>query len=165
MPDPATYRPQELADMPRNAEHFMGWSHNPRPIEMIRARPILETTTRVNALLRGDIDATGSYLPFDNVTFRRCLSMAFNYRGFISGILKDYAVRNGGPIPKNLWGRRPTGRAIRSTSNRHARPATRPAPRGRPSTARSRSTSRASSRRPPRRPNCSSPTCGGSASP
>ncbi|WP_439577021.1 ABC transporter substrate-binding protein [Elioraea sp.] len=136
--DPATYRPQELADLPRNAEHFMGWSHNPRPIELIRSRPILETTTRVNALLRGDIDATDSYLPtdmvervarargvrvardesmrvmvirmnnqrapFDNANFRRCLSHAFNYQGFISGILKDYAVRNGGPIPKNLWG-------------------------------------------------------------
>lgn len=136
--DPATYRPQELADLARNPDHFMGWSHNPRPIEVVRVRSILETTTRVNALLRGDIDATDSYLPtdmvervarargvrvardesmrvmvirmnnqrppFDNVHFRRCLSHAFNYPGFITGILRDYAVRNGGPIPKNLWG-------------------------------------------------------------
>ncbi|MCC7427004.1 MAG: ABC transporter substrate-binding protein [Alphaproteobacteria bacterium] len=136
--DPSTYRPQELVDMTRFREHFLGWSHNQRPIDVVRSRPILETTTRVNALLRGDIDATDSYLPtdmvervsrsrgvrvardesmrvmvlrinnrrppLDNVHFRRCLSHAFNYMGFISGILKDYAVRNGGPIPKNLWG-------------------------------------------------------------
>lgn len=133
-----TYRPQELLDLPRFADHFMGWSHNPRPIEVIRTRPILETTTRVNALLRGDIDATDSYLPtdmvervsrsrgvrvardesmrimvirmnnrkppFDNVHFRRSVSHAFNYPGFITGILRDYAIRNAGPIPKNLWG-------------------------------------------------------------
>lgn len=136
--DPATYRPQELADLTRHREHFMGWSHNEKPIDVVRSRPILETTTRVNALLRGDIDATDSYLPtdmvervsrargvrvardesmrvmvirmnnrrppFDNVHFRRCLSHAFNYPGFITGILRDYAVRNSGPIPKNLWG-------------------------------------------------------------
>lgn len=136
--DPASYRPQELADLTRHREHFMGWSHNEKPIDIVRVRPILETTTRVNALLRGDIDATDSYLPtdmvervarargvrvardesmrvmvirmnnrrppFDNVHFRRCLSHAFNYPGFITGILRDYAVRNGGPIPKNLWG-------------------------------------------------------------
>lgn len=42
--------------------------------------------------------------PFDNANFRKCVSYAFNYKGFISGILKDYAVRNAGPIPKNLWG-------------------------------------------------------------
>lgn len=136
--DPTTYRPQELADLIRNRDHFLGWSHNERPIEIVRVRPILETTTRVNALLRGDIDATDSYLPtdmvervsrargvrvardesmrvmvirmhnqrppFDNVHFRRCISHAFNYQGFISGILRDFAVRNPGPIPRNLWG-------------------------------------------------------------
>ncbi len=42
--------------------------------------------------------------PFDNVNYRRALSHAFNYKGFISGVLKDYAVRNAGPIPANLWG-------------------------------------------------------------
>ncbi len=29
--------------------------------------------------------------PFDNVHFRRAISHAFNYKGFISGVLKDYA--------------------------------------------------------------------------
>ena len=136
--DPSTYRPLEIVDMKRNPDHFYGWSDNPKPIEIIRAHPVKETSTRVLALLKGDIDATDSYLPtdqverveksktavvardesmrimiirmnnakppFDNINFRKCLSYAFNYKGFISIILKDFAVRNAGPIPKNLWG-------------------------------------------------------------
>lgn len=136
--DPATYQPVQQADLKRFPDHFMGWGHNPTPVEIVRKRNILETTTRVNALIKGDIDATDSYLPtdqvervlasktatvskdqsmrvmvlrmhnrrppFDNVNYRRALSHAFNYKGFISGVLKDYAVRNAGPIPANLWG-------------------------------------------------------------
>lgn len=136
--DPATYRPQENVDMKRFKDHFYGWSDNKAPVEIIRASPVKETSTRVLALMRGDIDATDSYLPtdqvervqkakgvnvardesmrtmiirmnntkppFDNANFRKCVSYAFNYKGFISGILKDFAVRNAGPIPKNLWG-------------------------------------------------------------
>ena len=136
--DAATYKPVEELDMMRNAAHFMGWAHNAKAIDIVRCRNIKETTTRVNALLKGDIDATDSYLPtdqverilasktatvskdesmrvmvlrmnnkkapFDNVNYRRALSHAFNYKGFISGVLKDYAVRNAGPIPANLWG-------------------------------------------------------------
>jgi peptide/nickel transport system substrate-binding protein len=136
--DPATYRPQEMADLHRFEDHFYGWSDNDRPIDVVRANTVQETSTRVLALIRGDIDATDSYLPtdqververadgvnvardesmrvmiirmnnqkppFDNVNFRKCVSHAFNYEGFISGILKDYAVRNAGPIPQNLWG-------------------------------------------------------------
>ncbi len=138
MLDAASYKPAEELDMKRNAAHFMGWKHNAKPIDIVRCRNIKETTTRVNALLKGDIDATDSYLPtdqvervlkaknvrvikdetmrvmiirmnnrkppFDNVHFRRAISHAFNYKGFISGVLKDYAVRNAGPIPQNLWG-------------------------------------------------------------
>jgi peptide/nickel transport system substrate-binding protein len=136
--DPSTYRPKEVADLKRNKAHFYGWSDNPKPIDIVRAHPVKETSTRVLALIKGDIDATDSYLPtdqvervqksksatvardesmrimiirmnnkrapFDNINFRKCLSHAFNYTGFISGILKDFAVRNAGPIPKNLWG-------------------------------------------------------------
>jgi peptide/nickel transport system substrate-binding protein len=136
--DPASYRPQEAVDLIRNEEHFMGWEHNPDPIDLVRARPVLETSTRVLALIRGDIDATDSYLPtdqverieradgvhvaqdesmrifiirmnnskppFDNVNARKCFSHAFNYEGFITDILKDYAIRNPGPLPANLWG-------------------------------------------------------------
>jgi peptide/nickel transport system substrate-binding protein len=136
--DPASYQPVQQLDMKRNAEHFLGWSSNKSPVDIVRRRNILETTTRINALIKGDIDATDSYLPtdqvervmasktatvskdqsmrvmvlrmnnrkppYDNVNFRRALSHAFNYKGFISGVLKDYAVRNAGPIPANLWG-------------------------------------------------------------
>jgi peptide/nickel transport system substrate-binding protein len=136
--DAASYKPDEAADLKRNPAHFMGWGHNSKPIDIVRCRNIKETNTRVNALIKGDIDATDSYLPtdqvervqkaknvkviqdetmrvmvirmnnqkppFDNVHFRRAISHAFNYKGFISGVLKDYAIRNAGPIPQNLWG-------------------------------------------------------------
>lgn len=136
--DASTYRPQEIVDLHRFDDHFYGWSDNKNPVDVIRAHAVQETSTRVLALIRGDIDATDSYLPtdqververadgvrvardesmrvmvirmnnkkppFDNVNFRKCLSHAFNYEGFISGILKDYALRNAGPIPQNLWG-------------------------------------------------------------
>ncbi|MCO6386968.1 ABC transporter substrate-binding protein [Aliihoeflea sp. 40Bstr573] len=136
--DPDTYRPQENLTFIRFEDHFFGWDDNPDPIEVVRAQPIQETTTRVMALMSGDIHATDSYLPtdqvrrvsstegvhlaqdesmrvmflrmnnskppFDNINFRKCVSHAMNYEGFITGILEDYAVRNPGPIPRNLWG-------------------------------------------------------------
>jgi len=136
--DAKTYRPLEIVDLMRNENHFYGWKDNPKPVDIIRAHTVKETSTRVLALLKGDIDATDSYLPtdqveriqksktarvardesmrimlirmnnkkppFDNINFRKCLSHAFNYKGFIHIILKDYAVRNAGPIPQNLWG-------------------------------------------------------------
>jgi peptide/nickel transport system substrate-binding protein len=136
--DPSTYQPVQQIDMKRNPNHFKGWGHNKSPIEIVRRRNILETTTRVNALIKGDVDCTDSYLPpdqvervmasktatvskdqsmrvmvlrmnnkkapFDNLNFRLAMSHAFNYKGFIDGVLKGYAVRNAGPIPVNLWG-------------------------------------------------------------
>ncbi len=136
--DPKTYRPLEVVDLMRFKGHFYGWKDNPHPVDIIRAHTVKETSTRVLAVIKGDIDATDSYLPtdqvervqksanarvardesmrvmiirmnnakppFDNLNFRKCMSYAFNYKGFISVILKDYAVRNAGPIPKNLWG-------------------------------------------------------------
>ncbi len=65
--DPATYRPQNALDLQRFAGHFMGWADNPRPIDQVRVRPVMETSTRVLALMRGEIDATDSYLPTDQV--------------------------------------------------------------------------------------------------
>ena len=136
--DPASYRPQEAVDLERYADHFMGWNDNPAPIEEVKGRPVAEPSTRLLALMKGDIDATGGYLPtdqverienedgvhvardesmrifvirmnnkkspFDNVNARKCFSYAFNYDGFISGILKDFAKRNPAPLPNNLWG-------------------------------------------------------------
>lgn len=65
--DPATYQARVSMDLSRFPGHFLGWSHNPRPIEQVRSRPVMETSTRVLALLRGEIDATDSYLPTDQV--------------------------------------------------------------------------------------------------
>jgi peptide/nickel transport system substrate-binding protein len=45
----------------------MGWSHNAKPIELTRVRSVAETTTRVLALMKGEIDAGDSYLPTDQV--------------------------------------------------------------------------------------------------
>ncbi|MDO9712150.1 ABC transporter substrate-binding protein [Paracraurococcus lichenis] len=65
--DPATYRPRTSLDLERNPAHFRGWSENPKPVDLVRSRPVMETSTRVLALLRGEIDATDSYLPTDQV--------------------------------------------------------------------------------------------------
>ncbi|MFN7594601.1 MAG: ABC transporter substrate-binding protein, partial [bacterium] len=65
--DPSSYQTRVSMDLARFPGHFMGWSHVERPIDTIRARPVLETSTRVLALLRGEIDATDSYLPTDQV--------------------------------------------------------------------------------------------------
>ncbi|MBX9699972.1 MAG: ABC transporter substrate-binding protein [Acetobacteraceae bacterium] len=63
----ATYQARVSLDLERFPDHFMGWSGNQRPIDQVRVRPVMETTTRVLALLRGEIDATDSYLPTDQV--------------------------------------------------------------------------------------------------
>jgi peptide/nickel transport system substrate-binding protein len=65
--DPKTYRPQQAIDFVRFADHFKGWGHNPAPIDTVKSRPVIETSTRVLALLKGDIHATDSYLPTDQV--------------------------------------------------------------------------------------------------
>ena len=65
--DPSNYQARVSMDLARFPGHFMGWSHVQRPIDTVRARPVMETSTRVLALLRGEIDATDSYLPTDQV--------------------------------------------------------------------------------------------------
>ena len=65
--DPETYKPVQQVDLKRYAAHFKGWGHNSSPVEIVRRRNILETTTRINALIKGEIDATDSYLPTDQV--------------------------------------------------------------------------------------------------
>ncbi len=136
--DAATYRPQEIIDLARNEDHFYGWDDNDDPIDIVRAHAVQETSTRVLALLRGDIDGTDGYLPtdqvdrvreaegvhvaedesmrimvirmnnarppFDNLNFRKCVSHAFQYEGFIDIVLKGMVARNPGPLPGNLWG-------------------------------------------------------------
>ncbi|WP_158292101.1 ABC transporter substrate-binding protein [Paracraurococcus ruber] len=65
--DAATYRARTTLDLERFPGHFRGWADNPKPIDQVRSRPVMETSTRVLALLRGEIDATDSYLPTDQV--------------------------------------------------------------------------------------------------
>lgn len=65
--DPKTYRPQQSVDFIRFKDHFKGWGHNAAPIDVVKSRPVIETSTRVLALLKGDIHATDSYLPTDQV--------------------------------------------------------------------------------------------------
>ncbi|MFD2239323.1 ABC transporter substrate-binding protein [Aureimonas populi] len=136
--DPASYIPRGNITVERFEDHFLGWAHNDDPIDIVRVPFIAENSTRILALLNGEVQATDSYLPsdqverveaadgvhvasdesmrvmvirmnngkapFDNVNFRRCLSHAFNYEGFIDVILQGHAVRNPGPIPQTLWG-------------------------------------------------------------
>ncbi len=64
---PTNYRPLELLDMEINPDHFLGWSHNPKPVKRIAYRPVKETSTRVLALLNGSIDCTDTNLPGDQV--------------------------------------------------------------------------------------------------
>ena len=42
--------------------------------------------------------------PFDNLDYRKAISYAFPYELFIDKVLLGNADRNGGPIPKQLWG-------------------------------------------------------------
>jgi ABC-type transport system substrate-binding protein len=42
--------------------------------------------------------------PFTNVHFRRALSYAFDYAGFIKNVSKDSVTRNPGPNPNTIWG-------------------------------------------------------------
>ncbi|HEX3991200.1 MAG TPA: ABC transporter substrate-binding protein [Acetobacteraceae bacterium] len=62
-----SYRPLEQLDMDINENHFLGWAHNPNPVQRIASRPVRETSTRVLALLNGTIDCTDTNLPADQV--------------------------------------------------------------------------------------------------
>lgn len=64
--DPANYIPQKQVDLKRFPQHF-AWSENPQPVEAVKARATQETSTRVLALVKGEIDVTDSYLPTDEV--------------------------------------------------------------------------------------------------
>ncbi len=65
--NPANYQARVSLDMARFPDHFMGWGHNQRPINEVRSRPVMETSTRVLSLMRGELDSTDSYLPTDQV--------------------------------------------------------------------------------------------------
>lgn len=56
---PNSYESMVRFDYARFDKHFLGWGHNPKPINLVRARYIKESSTRVNALIRGDVDVGG----------------------------------------------------------------------------------------------------------
>lgn len=64
---PQSYQARVQLDLTRYREHFRGWSGNRAPIDEVRVRPVLETTTRILALMRGEIDVSDSYTPPDQV--------------------------------------------------------------------------------------------------
>lgn len=42
--------------------------------------------------------------PFDDVNFRKAMSHAFDYEGYISAIMQNTVVRNPTLVPNNMWG-------------------------------------------------------------
>lgn len=42
--------------------------------------------------------------PMNDINFRKALSYAFDYDGFINNILSGSVARNPGPLPNNIWG-------------------------------------------------------------
>ncbi|MGE3989162.1 ABC transporter substrate-binding protein [Pseudorhodoplanes sp.] len=65
--NPATYVPVNRIDIERNPDHFYGWSDNPSPVDKVFFRPTREASTRVLALLNGEIDWTDSNLTAEQV--------------------------------------------------------------------------------------------------
>jgi peptide/nickel transport system substrate-binding protein len=51
----------------RFKEHFLGWGHNPSPIERIDFRSVREVTSVVLGLEKGDFHGTDGYLPADQI--------------------------------------------------------------------------------------------------
>jgi len=136
---PGSFKPLDKVDLEWFPDYFVGWPE--KHLTAIKARMIKETSTRVLAISKGEIDVTDSYIPadqlerlgktqgvrvthneimriflirmnnqrppFDNLHFRRAMSYAFNYGGFIEGVKHNNATRNPGPIPVNLWGAPP----------------------------------------------------------
>ena len=134
-----TFKPLNQYDLEWFPGYFLGWPD--KHLTAIKARMIHETSTRVLAVSKGEIDVTDSYVPadqleklktapgvrvsqdqtmrtfiirmnnqrapFNDVHFRRALSYAFNYAGFIEQVKHNNAVRNPGPIPVTLWGSPP----------------------------------------------------------
>ena len=51
----------------RFKEHFAGWEKDKKVFDEIEFRTVLETNTRVQALIKGDIQGTDGYLPYDQI--------------------------------------------------------------------------------------------------
>jgi ABC-type transport system substrate-binding protein len=87
---PAGYRPLEYLDMEINEGHFLGWSHNPKPVKKIAYRPTRETSTRVLALLNGSLDCTDSNLPADQVAQINASKIAYVQKDMV---MRTFVIR------------------------------------------------------------------------
>src|SRR5262249_23836775 len=65
--DPANYSPNVKMDLRRFKVFFLGWDDNPKAFDLIRARPVADPTSRVLALLKGDIDISDEFLPVEEI--------------------------------------------------------------------------------------------------
>ncbi|MBV8392390.1 MAG: ABC transporter substrate-binding protein [Alphaproteobacteria bacterium] len=84
------YRPLEYLDMEINENHFLGWSHNPKPVKKIAYRPTKETSTRVLSLINGSIDCTDGNLPADQVEQINASKIAFVQK---DEVMKTFVIR------------------------------------------------------------------------
>lgn len=97
----AGYRPLEYLDMEINEGHFLGWSHNPKPVKKIAYRPTKETSTRVLALLNGSLDCTDPNLPADQVEQINASKIAYVQKDVV---MRTFVIRmnNSKPPFNNL---------------------------------------------------------------
>ncbi len=63
----ARYDPAIGFSATRFDDHFMGWDHNPNPLDEIEFRTVVEINSRVLGLMNGDFTGTDGYLPQDQV--------------------------------------------------------------------------------------------------
>ncbi len=73
-----------------NESHFLGWSHNPKPVKKIAYRPTKETSTRVLALLNGSLDCTDSNLPADQVAQINASKVAYVQKDVV---MRTFVIR------------------------------------------------------------------------
>lgn len=64
---PGTFKPSVYYEIRRNPNHFLGWSDNPRPVELVRLRPSGEIANTANAVIKGAVDVTHNYLEADHI--------------------------------------------------------------------------------------------------
>ena len=51
----------------RFADHFMGWDHNPKPVDEADFRVAIETATRVLGVIKGEFNTTDGFLPAEQL--------------------------------------------------------------------------------------------------
>ena len=96
---------QTLGMQRGDIDYFIGTLSADQVERMARARSVValrEPSTRLFMMLFNTRRP-----PFDDVHVRRAISMAFDYEGWINGIMNGTATRSTGPIPPGLPGALP----------------------------------------------------------